>query len=203
MPDCRLALRVAADQPGDLRNARLPLQRTDHGKRSAARFLLFNIEFFLRKCRDLRQVGYRNDLHVLCDLTEFFTDDARRLAANPRINLIENICADGIDGRSVAVAFNNSLTFLMSELTGRSYGGGVLTFEPSEARSLPIPFNDGISFDFERADELVRSGKTDELISYVDAVILREHLGMTSQEIALVRDGWLMLRNRRLARKKR
>lgn len=138
----------------------------------------------------------------------------RQVGAYPRIVINEKQAhttdtlhklrfADGIDGRSVAVAFNNSLTFLMSELTGRSYGGGVLTFEPSEARSLPIPFGDGISFDFERADELVRSGKTDELISYVDAVVLGDYLGMASQDIALVRDGWLMLRNRRLARKKR
>ena len=59
---------------------------------------------------------------------------------------------------------------------------------------MPIPFNDGISFDFERADELVRSGKTDELISYVDAVVLREHLGMTSQEIALLNVASLIFR---------
>ena len=91
----------------------------------------------------------------------------------------------------------------MSELTGRSYGGGVLTFEPSEARSLPIPFGSGIAFDFERADELVRAGKTDELISYVDSVVLGEYLGLASHDITLLHNGWLMLRDRRLARKKR
>lgn len=111
--------------------------------------------------------------------------------------------ADGIDGKQVAVAFNNSLTFLMSELTGRSYGGGVLTFEPSEARSLPIPFDTSIAFDFEKADALVRSGKTGELIDDVDRVLLGGLLGMSSEDIALLHDGWLMLRDRRLARKKR
>lgn len=111
--------------------------------------------------------------------------------------------ADGVDGKNVAVAFNNSLTFLMSELTGRSYGGGVLTFEPSEARSLPIPFDVGISFDFEKADSLVRLGKTDELIEEVDHVLLGDLLGMSRKDIALLHDGWLTLRNRRLARKKR
>lgn len=138
----------------------------------------------------------------------------RQVGAYPRIVINEKQAhttdtlhklrfADGIDGKSVAVAFNNSFTFLMSELAGRSYGGGVLTFEPSEARSLPIPFSSGISFDFEKADELVRIGKTDELISYVDAIVLGEYLGMENSDIALVRDGWLTLRNRRLARKKR
>ncbi len=111
--------------------------------------------------------------------------------------------ADGVDGKSVTVAFNNSLTFLMSELTGRSYGGGVLTFEPSEARSLPIPFDNDISFDFEKADSLVRQGMTDKLIEEVDHVLLGDLLGMSRRDIALLHDGWLMLRNRRLARKKR
>lgn len=138
----------------------------------------------------------------------------RQVGAYPRIVINEKQAhttdtlhklrfTDGIDGRSVAVAFNNSLTFLMSELTGRSYGGGVLTFEPSEARNLPIPFGGEISFDFEKADVLVRAGKIDELISYVDAITLGEYLGMENRDIALVRDGWLVLRNRRLARKKR
>lgn len=111
--------------------------------------------------------------------------------------------SDGIDGKNVAVAFNNSLTFLMGELMGRSYGGGVLTFEPSEARSLPIPFDPSVSFDFEKADELVRSGKTDELMEDVDRALLGGLLGMSRKDIALLHDGWLMMRNRRLARKKR
>lgn len=110
---------------------------------------------------------------------------------------------DGVNGRNVAVAFNNSLTFLMSELTGRSYGGGVLTFEPSEARSLPIPFDTDISFDFEKADSLVRLGKTDELIEEVDHVLLGDLLGISRKDITLLHNGWLTLRNRRLARKKR
>lgn len=111
--------------------------------------------------------------------------------------------AKGIDGKSVAVAFNNSLTFLMGELTGRSYGGGVLTFEPSETRSLPIPFDSGISFDFEKADAFVRSGKTDDLVGHVDQILLGDLLGMSRRDISLLHEGWLMLRERRLARRKR
>lgn len=111
--------------------------------------------------------------------------------------------ADGVEGKDVAVAFNNSLTFLVSELTGRSYGGGVLTFEPSEARILPIPYDASVSFDFEIADALVRDGKTDELIEYVDGILLGDLLGMSRNDISLIHNGWLMLRDRRLARKKR
>ena len=111
--------------------------------------------------------------------------------------------ADGVDGRNVTVAFNNSLTFLMCELMGRSYGGGVLTFEPSEARALPIPFSAEVSFDFEKADVLVREGRTDELIDYVDGLMLGNSLGLSRAEISLINDGWRMLRDRRLARRRR
>lgn len=111
--------------------------------------------------------------------------------------------ADGVDGDKVVIAFNNSLTFLMSELMGRSYGGGVLTFEPSEARSLPIPFGPDISLDFSKADSLARAGKMDELIEYVDGVVLSGYLGLPQEDIAIIHEGWLTLRNRRLARKKR
>ena len=110
---------------------------------------------------------------------------------------------DDVDGKSVAVAFNNSLTFAVSELTGRSYGGGVLTFEPSEARILPIPFNRCAEFDFEKADALVRDGHPDKVLDYVDSILLIKWLGLSKREALLLRESWRMLRDRRLARKKR
>lgn len=110
---------------------------------------------------------------------------------------------DGVDGKSVAVAFNNSLTFAVSELTGRSYGGGVLTFEPSEARILPIPFDCCMEFDFEKADALVRGGNPEKLLDYVDNVQLIKGIGLSKHDAILLRESWSMLRDRRLARKKR
>lgn len=109
----------------------------------------------------------------------------------------------GVDGKAVAVAFNNSLTFAVSELTGRSYGGGVLTFEPSEARSLPIPFPESLGFDFDKADSLIRDGHTEELVRYVDDLVLRQRLGLSKADIRLLHESWLTLCNRRLSRKKR
>lgn len=108
-----------------------------------------------------------------------------------------------VDGRAVAVAFNNSLTFVASELMGRSYGGGVLTFEPSEARGLPIPFKRSYRFDFEKADSLARRGKIEQLMDYVDEITLINGIGLTREEVSLLRESWLTLRNRRLMRKKR
>ena len=111
--------------------------------------------------------------------------------------------AKGIDGKSLAVAFNNSLTFLMGELMGRSYGGGVLTFEPSEARNLPVPFVSNIDLDFERADYLVRQNRVDDLVDYVDSLLLGSALGISQSEIERLNSSWKALRDRRLARQKR
>lgn len=111
--------------------------------------------------------------------------------------------SEGVDGKSVAVAFNNSLTFVVSELMGRSYGGGVLTFEPSEARSLPIPFEPSLEFDFEKADSLARTGEVEQLLDYVDSVLLIDALGLDKSDARLLRESWHILRDRRLNRKKR
>src|SRR5699024_6278133 len=46
---------------------------------------------------------------------------------------------DGINIRLATVSFLNSLTLAFSEVTGRSYGGGVMTFEPSEIGEIQIP----------------------------------------------------------------
>lgn len=110
---------------------------------------------------------------------------------------------EGVDGKEVAVAFNNSLTFVASELMGRSYGGGVLTFEPSEARSLPMPFVGSVKLDFEYADELARTGRTEQLVEYVDKLLLVDGLGLGVSDVKLLHDSWLTLRDRRLARKRR
>ena len=109
----------------------------------------------------------------------------------------------GVDAASVVVSFNNSLTFLISELTGRSYGGGVLTFEPTEARSLPLPLNVTRKFDLEKADAEIRGGRQDELIRNVDNALLGDYLGLSSSDIKLLHEGWVTLRDRRMRRKKR
>lgn len=138
----------------------------------------------------------------------------RQVGAYPRIVINEKCThttdtlhkvrfAEGIDGRAVAVAFSNSLTFVVSELTGRSYGGGVLTFEPSEARSLPIPFTESLDYDFEKADAFVRNNQPDELVEYVDDLVLVQGLGLSRSDVDLLHNSWLTLRDRRLSRKKR
>jgi hypothetical protein len=47
--------------------------------------------------------------------------------------------AEGVSAKALAVGFYNSLTMLSAELLARSYGGGVLKLEPTEAEALLIP----------------------------------------------------------------
>src|SRR6185369_12958663 len=50
-----------------------------------------------------------------------------------------SVTADDLRPEDLAAGFHNSLTLLCAELVGRSYGGGVLKLEPTEASSLLMP----------------------------------------------------------------
>lgn len=108
---------------------------------------------------------------------------------------------NGVDKKKVTVAFLNSLTFAFAELTGRSYGGGVLTFEPSECEKLPIPLQGLDSLDFDKTDELIRQSKIDEILDINDKILLIDNLGLSKEEAEKLRLIWKKLRDRRINRK--
>lgn len=106
-----------------------------------------------------------------------------------------------VDRRNVTVAFLNSLTFAFAELTGRSYGGGVLTFEPSECEKLPIPLEGLDSLDFDKTDELIRQNKIDDVLDINDKILLVDNMGLSQEEAEKLRSIWKKLRDRRINRK--
>lgn len=108
---------------------------------------------------------------------------------------------DGISGEMVAAAFINSYTLAQSETVGRSYGGGVLTFEPGEVRRLRIPMIGASQLDLTQMDEWQRNGQVDQLLAYSDEVLLKQGLDLTANEIETLRGIWCKLRDRRLNRK--
>jgi hypothetical protein len=76
-------------------------------------------------------------------------------------------------GRRHAVSFLNSWTLLASELTGRSYGGGVLELMPSEANQLPMPEpTEELEEVFEAADTRVRARDLFAAVEAVDNTVL-------------------------------
>ena len=73
---------------------------------------------------------------------------------------------NGIDGKHVASAFLNVYTFALSETIGRSYGGGVLTFEPGEMRKIRIPMIMAERLDLQKLDNWQRKGEIDQILDY-------------------------------------
>lgn len=109
---------------------------------------------------------------------------------------------NGIKKEFVVAAFLNSLTLAFSEITGRSYGGGVLTFEPSEAEQLPLPMKGAEKLDIKKLDNLIRENKIDEVLDITDKILLRDGLNLSEEEIRSLRKIWVKLRDRRINRKR-
>ncbi len=129
---------------------------------------------------------------IVCNLTGAQNTDTLH-----KIRFKENV-----DGRSVSAAFLNSFTLAMCEIIGRSYGGGVLTFEPGEVRKLLIPMAGAKSLDFEKIDQLAKNNEISEILAYTDKILLEDNLGLSHESVLLLRGIWERLSNRRINRKK-
>ena len=108
---------------------------------------------------------------------------------------------NGVPAKISAAAFLNSLTFAFSEVTGRSYGGGVLELEPNEAERLPLPLIGADTLDLYELDELLRRGNIERVLDITDKVLLQDGLGLTLEETRILRAIWQKLRDRRINRK--
>ena len=137
----------------------------------------------------------------------------RQIHTNPRlvINQAGAIPTDtihrvkfkkGIDKKKLAASFHNSLTFAFSEVMGRSYGGGVLELEPSEAESLLIPYFSKSNIDPKKLDKILKDKGQEAGLDYVDSVLLVRDLGLTKDDANTLRQIWTKLSQRRLKRKK-
>ncbi|MEW5985665.1 MAG: N-6 DNA methylase [Chloroflexota bacterium] len=101
----------------------------------------------------------------------------------------------------LAAACFNSLTLAWAEVCGRSYGGGVLELEPSEAERLPVPYGASIPIDVEKVDTLLRQGRDIEALDYVDGILLHDFMGLDSSAVRHIRCAWIELRDRRSNRR--
>ncbi len=96
---------------------------------------------------------------------------ARKCAAT---DTIHRVCwRQPARGRRHAVSFMNTWTLLASELTGRSYGGGVLELMPGEANQLPLPEpSEELDAIFDAVDQRVRARDLFAAVAEVDQVVL-------------------------------
>lgn len=113
----------------------------------------------------------------------------------------------GIAAPDVALAFHSSLTLLSTEIEGRSYGGGILKLEPSEAAAVRIalPVNMGAKSgrQAEEVDAALREGEYESANRMVDRFVLRDRLGLSRYTVDLLRSGRKRLLERRSNRSKK
>lgn len=108
-----------------------------------------------------------------------------------RIQMNENL-----DIRNFVFSFYNSLTFVLAELEGRFYGGGVLELTPNEFKNLAIPFNQEITEQqFNQLDRMIRANlPINTILDYTDDILFRN----TEINIPQLRDIRQTLVNRRI-----
>lgn len=103
--------------------------------------------------------------------------------------------------RLQVAASYTSLSQLSAEIEGHSLGGGALKLEPGEAKQLLLPKASAIAKtrpdDLEEIDRVLRLGNLEEAIALGDMYILQGALGFTTAEIAQIRKGVALLRQRR------
>jgi adenine-specific DNA methylase len=85
--------------------------------------------------------------------------------------------------QAICLSLITSVAQLSAEINGRSYGGGVLKLEPSEAKAILLPdltqanLRD-VGRAFRIADQLLRVGHDEEAIDIADRTILKPLVGM-------------------------
>jgi len=95
------------------------------------------------------------------------------------------------------------LTAASAEIEGRSYGGGVLELEPTEAERLLMPAKLNGATPLTEVDQLVRAGRLDMVLEENARIVLRDHMGLTAAECALLKNIWMTMRDRRNSRRRR
>ncbi len=94
------------------------------------------------------------------------------------------------------------LTAASAEIEGRSYGGGVLELEPTEAERLLMPAQLNGAMSLAEADKLIRAGRLDDVLEENARIVLMEHMGLSATECALLKGVWTKMRNRRNSRRR-
>jgi len=94
------------------------------------------------------------------------------------------------------------LTAASAEIEGRSYGGGVLELEPTEAERLLMPAKLNGAMPLADADRLIRAGRLDDVLEENARIVLKSNMGLSAIDCGILREIWTKMRDRRMARRK-
>lgn len=94
------------------------------------------------------------------------------------------------------------LTAASAEIEGRSYGGGVLELEPTEAERLLMPAILNGAMPLSECDKLTRAGRLDDVLEENARIVLMGHMGLSQADCFALRDIWMKMRDRRNARRR-
>lgn len=170
------------------------------------------------KCR-VRNPWWRVPLLSVPDLfMTYMNADTPRLTTNSakvhHINSIHGVYL-GADVRDLGrellpLASLNTLTMLGAEVVGRSYGGGILKLEPSEADRLPVPSPQlveqhaaALRAILPRVAQLLGGGHKQEACALVDEIVLGDMLELDAEALNCLRLSRTSLLERRKTRGKR
>ncbi|MFZ2653287.1 MAG: class I SAM-dependent methyltransferase [Victivallales bacterium] len=107
----------------------------------------------------------------------------------------------GVNINAFIASFYNSLSLAFSEISGRSYGGGVLELMPSETEKILLPYKKENESLLHQIDQMMRGKKSiDEILKITNEQILKKGYGFTDKEIKLSDSIWKKLSARRLNR---
>src|SRR5438034_3856231 len=95
---------------------------------------------------------------------------------------------------AVVASLYTHLTAASAEIEGRSYGGGVLELEPTEAERLLVPAELNGAMPIEDADRLVRDGKLQAVLDHNDKAVLQESVGLSRKDCGRLKLVWTKMR---------
>lgn len=115
---------------------------------------------------------------------------------------IHRIRSHGADPERVIANTYTWLTAASAEIEGRSYGGGVLILETTEAERLLMPSQLNGAMPLKEVDRLVRAGRLNDVLEENAKIILRGHMGLSVAECNLLKSVWTQMRDRRNSRRR-
>lgn len=115
---------------------------------------------------------------------------------------IHRLRSHGADPLAIVANSYSYLTAASAEIEGRSYGGGVLELEPTEAEKLLMPSTLGDALTVEECDALIRDGQLQTVLEENNRRILMRQVGLSKAECTMLRGIWEKMRNRRLGRRR-